>query len=120
MFALVVLAPLGLCLGMFMPFGLGLVNRLTEHGEDYSAWSWAVNGFFSVIGSVLTTILSMVLGFGLVQYLALAIYAVAVIVFLRLHRHSRAGAAGEDTGDEPTDATDATAGAQGALAPASS
>jgi hypothetical protein len=51
--AVVVLAPLGLCLGMFMPLGLGLVSRITDHGEEYAAWSWAVNGFFSVIGSVL-------------------------------------------------------------------
>jgi hypothetical protein len=86
-FALVVLAPLGLCLGMFMPLGLGLVTQLTEDGESYSAWSWAINGFFSVIGSVLTTILSMMFGFDLVQYLALATYAIAVVVFLRLLRH---------------------------------
>jgi hypothetical protein len=87
-FALAVLAPLGLCLGMFMPLGLGLVNRLTVHREDYSAWSWAVNGFFSVIGSVLTTMLSMRFGFDLVQYVALATYAVAVVVFLRLLRQA--------------------------------
>ena len=58
-----VLAPLGLCLGMFMPLGLGRVAALTDHGEEYVAWAWAVNGFFSVIGSVLTTILSMTFGF---------------------------------------------------------
>jgi len=83
-FAVVVLTPLGLCLGMFMPLGLDRVVSLTEHGEEYLAWSWAVNGFFSVIGSVLTTILSMALGFRVVQFAALAIYAVAVIAFMRL------------------------------------
>ena len=67
-FAVVVLAPLGLCLGMFMPLGLGLVASLTDHGDEYVAWSWAVNGFFSVIGSVLTTILSMAFGFRAVQF----------------------------------------------------
>ena len=50
--------PLGLCLGMFMPLGLGVVNGLSDHPDEYIAWAWAVNGFFSVIGSVLTTILS--------------------------------------------------------------
>lgn len=79
-----VLAPLGLCLGTFMPLGLGLVSRLGPHGEEYAAWSWAVNGFFSVIGSVLTTILSMAFGFTLVQYGALVTYAVAVLAFARL------------------------------------
>jgi hypothetical protein len=83
-FTVVVLAPLGLCLGMFMPLGLDRVASLTEHGEEYVAWAWAVNGFFSVIGSVLTTILSMAVGFRAVQYAALAIYAVAVLAFMRL------------------------------------
>ena len=85
-FAIAVLAPLGLCLGVFMPLGLGLGRALTDHGEEYVAWSWAVNGFFSVIGSVLTTILSMTYGFRAVQFAALGIYGVAVLVFLRLHR----------------------------------
>ena len=83
-FTVVVLAPLGVCLGMFMPLGLDRVASLTEHGEEYVAWAWAVNGFFAVIGSVLTTILSMAVGFRTVQFTALAIYAVAVIAFTRL------------------------------------
>ena len=83
-FAVVVLAPLGVCLGMFMPLGLDRVVSLTEHGEEYVAWAWAVNGFFSVIGSVLTTILSMALGFRAVQFAALAFYAIAVFAFTRL------------------------------------
>ncbi|HZA76883.1 MAG TPA: hypothetical protein VE623_10900 [Acidimicrobiales bacterium] len=84
--AVALLAPLGVCLGMFMPLGLALVSRLTDHGEEYTAWSWAVNGFFSVIGSVLTTILSMTFGFRAVQLGALVVYAVAVLAFLRLRR----------------------------------
>jgi predicted MFS family arabinose efflux permease len=78
------LAPLGLCLGMFMPLGLATVSRLTDHGDAYAAWGWAINGFFSVIGAVLTTILSMSFGFRAVQLAALAIYAVAVLAFLAL------------------------------------
>jgi len=82
--AFLVLFPLGLCLGMFMPLGLGVVGRLTEHRSDYVAWSWAVNGFFSVIGSVLTIILSMQYGFRTVQFLALAVYGVGVLALTRL------------------------------------
>jgi hypothetical protein len=69
---------------MFMPLGLGHVASLTEHGEEYVAWGWAVNGFFSVIGSVLTTILSMAFGFRAVQFAALGAYAIAVVAFTRL------------------------------------
>ncbi len=83
-FAVIVLAPLGFCLGMFMPIGLTRVSQLTTHGEEYVAWAWAVNGFFSVIGSVLTTILSMSLGFKTVQVLALIVYSIAVFAFTRL------------------------------------
>jgi len=83
-FTVVVLAPLGVCLGMFMPIGLDRVGSLTVHREEYVAWAWAVNGFFAVIGSVLTTILSMALGFRVVQFAALAIYVIAVAAFTRL------------------------------------
>jgi hypothetical protein len=85
-----VLAPLGLCLGMFMPLGLNLVNGLSDHPDEYVAWSWAVNGFFSVIGSVLTTILAMSFGFRAVQLVALGVYAIAVLAYLRLRHRAAA------------------------------
>jgi hypothetical protein len=98
--AVLLLAPLGLCLGMFMPLGLATVSRLTDHGDAYAAWGWAINGFFSVIGSVLTTILSMSFGFRAVQLAALAIYAVAVLAFLALRRSADRAAIPRD--DEPS------------------
>ena len=106
--ALLVLAPLGLCLGMFMPLGLGLVARLSEHPQQYVAWAWAVNGFASVVGSVLTTILSMTYGFRTVQFVALGVYAVAVVVYLALQR--AAGTTVNATVDErPAELAAATA-----------
>jgi hypothetical protein len=86
--AVLVTAPLGMCLGMFMPLGLGVVSGMSPHPDEFVAWSWAVNGFFSVIGSVLTIILAMSIGFRAVQGIALAIYAVAVLAFLGLRRHA--------------------------------
>ena len=88
--SLLVLAPLGICLGMFMPLGLARVGSMTDQSEQYVAWAWAVNGFFSVIGSVLTTILSMTFGFRTVQFAALAVYAIAAFAFSRL-RYARTG-----------------------------
>jgi spermidine synthase len=79
-----VLAPLGLTLGMLMPLGLGAVSRLTEYPREYVAWSWAVNGFASVTGAILTTILAMILGFNVVILLALAIYLGALAALRRL------------------------------------
>jgi hypothetical protein len=75
--ALLMTAPLGLVLGAFMPLGLAAVSSLTEHKDAYVAWGWAVNGFFSVIGSVLTTVLSMTYGFRVVLLFGLLVYALA-------------------------------------------
>ena len=84
--AFTVLAPLGVCLGAFMPLGLGAVAGITRHPREYVAWGWAVNGFASVIGAVLTTILAMALGFGVVLVLALVVYGVAVLALRGLLR----------------------------------
>ena len=75
---------------MFMPLGLAPGRRASPTTEQYVAWAWAVNGFFSVIGSVLTTILSMTFGFRAVQFAALAVYAIAALAFTRLRRPQRA------------------------------
>ena len=84
--AFVVLAPLGVCLGMFMPLGLGAVSRLSDASREYVAWSWAVNGFASVVGAVLTTILAMSFGFGIVLWIALVAYLIALAVLRALLR----------------------------------
>ena len=79
-----VLAPLGVCLGMFMPLGLGAVADLTDHGAEYVAWSWAVNGFASVVGSVLTTLIAMTFGFNVVLVAAVVVYLLALLALRRL------------------------------------
>jgi len=74
-----VLTPLGLVLGAFLPLGLASVSRASppELRSEYVAWSWAVNGFFSVVGSILVTIVSMSYGFRTVLLLAAALYVAA-------------------------------------------
>jgi hypothetical protein len=84
------LAPLGVCLGMFMPLGLGTVASLSPHAREYVAWSWAVNGFASVAGSVLATIVAMTYGLNSVLFLALVAYAVALVSVRALLRRSEA------------------------------
>jgi hypothetical protein len=75
-------APLGLCLGAFMPIGLRTVAALGPYGEEFVAWGWAVNGFFSVVASVLATMLSMTFGFSVVMASALTIYLVGIAAVL--------------------------------------
>jgi spermidine synthase len=76
------LAPLGLCLGAFMPIGLRTIASVSDLADEYVAWSWAVNGFFSVMSSVLATILSMTFGFTLVLWTAVATYAIGTTALL--------------------------------------
>lgn len=103
--AFLMMAPLGLCLGMFMPLGLGAVGRLNPHlAREYVAWGWAVNGFASVVGSVLTTLLSMTFGFRTVMVIALCVYGVAILALRSLFNGAATVDPVED--DEP-DATPA-------------
>jgi hypothetical protein len=89
------LAPLGVCLGMFMPLGLRAVSGGGETGRTYVAWGWAVNAFASVVGSALATILSMEFGFDVVLVLAMGAYAVATVAWLVLARQVGPGAAAD-------------------------
>jgi hypothetical protein len=76
--ALAVVAPLGFVLGRFLPLGLAAFSSATANESEAVAWGWAVNGFGSVVGSILVTILSMTFGFDAVLWIALATYALAV------------------------------------------
>ncbi|MEE2665063.1 MAG: hypothetical protein VX681_13180 [Myxococcota bacterium] len=82
--ALLFVSPLGLCLGAFMPIGLRTLASQTEHQREYVAWAWSVNGFFSVIGSILSTLLAMTLGFSWLIALTVAIYALGSLALARV------------------------------------
>jgi spermidine synthase len=84
--AVLMTAPLGLALGAFMPLGLATVSALGPHREEYVAWGWAVNGFFSVLGSTLTTVLSMTYGFRTVLLLGLLAYGLAAALLAEKKR----------------------------------
>jgi hypothetical protein len=83
---IVMLFPVGLLLGVFLPTGIDAA--LAAAGPDQAvqgrlvAWCWAVNGFFSVIGSSVTTILSMSVGFNQTLLTGVGLYVVAVLVQL--------------------------------------
>jgi predicted MFS family arabinose efflux permease len=105
----VVLAPLGLCLGMFMPLGLGAVGRLTHLQREYVAWGWAVNGFASVCGAVLSTLLSMEFGFRVVMAFAVIVYALAVVALRQLMATATAPEPSAETIDPAPDREPRTA-----------
>ncbi len=80
------LFPVGLLLGVFLPTGMEAVAAATaEPGQDRGrlvAWSWAVNGFFSVLGASVTTLISMSFGFNRAVVAGLILYAVATTVMV--------------------------------------
>jgi hypothetical protein len=74
--ALVLIAPLGALLGVPFPTGLRLIAK---EAPSLVPWAWAVNGFFTVIGSVSAMILAMTFGFAVVHIVAGASYALALL-----------------------------------------
>jgi spermidine synthase len=71
------IAPLALCMGIPFPTGMA---RLAVTASDTIPWAWAINGFASVIGAVLATLLAIHLGFAAVILLAVLIYGTAAAV----------------------------------------
>lgn len=70
----VVLAPVGLLLGVPFAYGLRLLDRVNP---TLVPWAWAVNACTTVVGSVLAVILSMNFGFNAVLLASVAIYVIA-------------------------------------------
>jgi spermidine synthase len=75
------LAPLGLPMGVFFPTGL---RALADRGEGVLAWSQAANGLSSVLASLIAAPLAMFLGFKAVLLLAVALYVLATSAARRL------------------------------------
>ncbi len=86
--AVACVAPLGLLLGRFLPLGLAAFSAATPREREAVAWGFAVNGFASVVASVLATLLAMSFGFDAVMGLGLAAYAVATAALRGLARES--------------------------------
>ncbi|MCR4302811.1 MAG: SAM-dependent methyltransferase [Gallionella sp.] len=68
------IAPLAMCMGVPFPTAM---TRLAGTSEQAIPWAWAINGFASVVGAVLATLLAIHLGFAVVILLAVLIYALA-------------------------------------------
>lgn len=80
--SLLLIAPLGFVLGMPFPLGLRLVM---QRSSALGSWAWGVNGFFTVIGTVLAAMLGMMIGFLMVLLLAGICYLAALGAMASLH-----------------------------------
>ena len=85
--AVLLVAPLGVLLGMPFPTGL---RAVAGEARALVPWAWGVNGFFTVIGSVAALILGMAFGFKVVLVIAGACYLAALAAI------STGGRAGAD------------------------
>ncbi len=72
---IVLLAPLAFFMGMPFPTG---IKMLKNDDSRMVGISWAVNGFFSVIGTVITMILAMMFGFKIIFFIAGVFYLFAL------------------------------------------
>ncbi len=68
------IAPLGLCLGTFLPTAL---ERLKAAAPAYVPWAWGVNGIFSVLAPILAVAFSMTWGIAALLLSAIPVYIVA-------------------------------------------
>ncbi|MHC4126601.1 MAG: hypothetical protein ACYTE6_11525 [Planctomycetota bacterium] len=86
--ALAAIAPLACAMGFPMPMGLRRLSAPGPEGrQDASAlvpWAWGTNGFASVLAAPLAMALAMAWGYHVVAAGALAVYALAGVVFSRL------------------------------------
>ena len=81
--SVVVIAPIGILLGMPFPTGLRIV---ADEAASLVPWAWGVNGFFTVIGTVGALMLGMTFGFRIVLLIAAACYLTALAAMTGLLR----------------------------------
>jgi hypothetical protein len=76
--AIAFLAPLGFVMGMPMPLG---INWLRRTSPVLIPWAWGINGAASVLGSILTMVIAVNLGFNQALIVAIGLY-ISAIAFL--------------------------------------
>lgn len=77
---ILLILPLGTLLGIPFPSGIQLVN---QRSPAFIPWAWGINGFFTVIGSVVAVILGMMIGFQAVLWISTAIYLLSMLIILK-------------------------------------
>ncbi|MGZ5030636.1 MAG: SAM-dependent methyltransferase, partial [Methylobacter sp.] len=79
--SIVLIAPLGFCMGMPFPMGLA---RISQTAPALIPWAWGINGCASVISAILATLIAMQFGFTVLILLAVVLYGVAAWCFPKL------------------------------------
>ena len=92
--SVLLIAPLGLLMGMPMPLGIAALGRSRA---ELIPWMWGINGATSVVASVLAMVVSLNIGLRGTLLVGVAVYAVAwllIVVIWRRDAAPQAGASG--------------------------
>jgi spermidine synthase len=74
--AVIFILPAGFFMGIPFPTALSWTSR---HHPEFVPWAWGINGYATVIGSVLAVILALYFGFQAVLWISVGIYVIAYI-----------------------------------------
>ncbi len=74
--ALLTIAPMAFVMGMPFPLGIRL---LTGTAEAEIPWAWGINGCFSVVSTLLATVIAVEMGFARVMVLAAIAYGITCL-----------------------------------------
>ena len=75
-FSIFIISPVAFFMGMPFPIGLKYLDR---HNNGLIPWAWGVNGCFSVISTVLATIIAVEVGYFWVMILAGVAYGLSLV-----------------------------------------
>ncbi len=73
------LSPLALCMGIPFPQALSTIGRANRRGI---ALAWSLNGLMTVVGTIVSVLLSITIGFGAVMFLGGGAYLLATTVLI--------------------------------------
>src|SRR4029079_8826348 len=69
--AVLLIGPIGVCLGVFVPTAL---DRLKPEAPGFAPWAWGINGMFSVLAPLLSVAVSMTWGISALLLSAVPMY----------------------------------------------
>ncbi len=75
--SVIMIFPLGIIMGMPFPLGIRITDNVSK---DLIPWVWGINGYTTVIGSVLCVILALTFGFKAVIFIACSVYLFGLLL----------------------------------------
>ena len=75
--SIILLAPFAFLMGIPFPSAIKIIN---EQNPSFIPWAWAINGYTSVVASILATILSVSFGFNWTLFCAAIAYILAFLI----------------------------------------